>query len=167
MRKTLFLFTAMAMANHAFADGVSDGLGMAGDTFYSYTPYIQTLGFVLTCIIGIVGAFAIYYAIVNDERNVKKRILAWGGSCIAMLCMTIALPKLFNYQETGLLADGSGAMAGSTGQFAGGDRWGRIDVSIPGLDDPVWMPDNRFSPIGSFYPINRLGWGTAVVVTPN
>ena len=104
MRKTLFLFTAMAMANHAFADGVSDGLGMAGDTFYSYTPYIQTLGFVLTCIIGIVGAFAIYYA---------------------------------------------------------------IDVSIPGLDDPVWMPDNRFSPIGSFYPINRPGWGTAVVVTPN
>ena len=85
MRKTLFLFTSMTMANHAFADGVSDGLGMAGDTFYSYTPYIQTLGFVLTCIIGIIGAFAIYYAIVNDDRNVKKRILAWGGSCIAKI----------------------------------------------------------------------------------
>ena len=38
MRKTLLLFAAMAMANHAFADGITDGLGMAGDTFYSYTP---------------------------------------------------------------------------------------------------------------------------------
>ena len=62
MRKTLLLFAAMAMANHAFADGITDGLGMAGDTFYSYTPYVQTLGFVLACIIGIAGAFAIYYA---------------------------------------------------------------------------------------------------------
>ena len=85
----------MAMANHAFADSITDGLGMAGDTFYSYTPYVQTLGFVLACIIGIAGAFAIYYAIANNDRNVKKRILAWGGSCIAMLCMTIALPKFF------------------------------------------------------------------------
>ena len=113
----------MAMANHAFADGITDGLDMAGDTFYSYTPYVQTLGFVLACIIGIAGAFAIYYAIANNDHNVKKRILTWGGSCIAMLCMTIALPKFFNYQETGLLADGSGATAGSNGQFAGGDRW--------------------------------------------
>ena len=67
----------MAMANHAFADSITDGLGMAGDTFYSYTPYVQTLGFVLACIIGIAGAFAIYYAIANNDRNVKKRILAW------------------------------------------------------------------------------------------
>ena len=167
MRKTLLLFAAMAMANHAFADGITDGLGMAGDTFYSYTPYVQTLGFVLACIIGIAGAFAIYYAIANDDRNVKKRILIWGGSCIAMLCMTIALPKFFDYQEMGLLADGSGAMGGSNGQFVGGDRWGRIDTSIPSLDDPIWVNDSRFDGILDFTPTKRPGWGTAVIVTPN
>ncbi len=157
----------MAMANHAFADGITDGLGMAGDTFYSYTPYVQTLGFVMACIIGIAGAFAIYYAIANDDRNVKKRILIWGGSCIAMLCMTIALPKFFDYQEMGLLADGSGAMGGSNGQFVGGDRWGRIDTSIPSLDDPIWVNDSRFDGILDFTPTKRPGWGTAVIVTPN
>ena len=64
-------------------------------------------------------------------------------------------------------ADGSGAMGGSNGQFVGGDRWGRIDTSIPSLDDPIWVNDSRFDGILDFTPTKRPGWGTAVIVTPN
>lgn len=93
MRKTLTVIGASLFASHAFADSITDGIGTAGDAIYSYTPYVQALGYVLASIIGIVAAFVIYYAIANNDRNVKKRILTWGGGCVAMLCMTIALPS--------------------------------------------------------------------------
>lgn len=98
-------------------------------------------------IIGIVAAFVIYYAIANNDRNVKKRILTWGGGCVAMLCMTIALPKFFDYQESGLLAGNTNSSGGSSGDFAGGDRWGKIDITIPDINNPIWRPDHRFDPI--------------------
>ena len=148
MKKTFLLFGASLLANHAFADSITDGIGIAGDAIYSYTPYVQALGYVLTCIIGIVAAFVIYYAIVNNDRNVKKRILTWGGSCVAMLCMSIALPKFFTYQESGLMANNGTSTPGiGSGSFIGGDKWGKIDVTIPDLNNPVWRPDHRFDPI--------------------
>ena len=98
-------------------------------------------------IIGIVAAFVIYYAIANNDRNVKKRILTWGGGCVAMLCMTIALPKFFDYQESGLLAGNTNSSGSSSGDFAGGDRWGKIDITIPDINNPIWRPDHRFDPI--------------------
>ena len=78
MRKTLTVIGASLFASHAFADSITDGIGTAGDAIYSYTPYVQALGYVLASIIGIVAAFVIYYAIANNDRNVKKRILTWG-----------------------------------------------------------------------------------------
>ncbi len=147
MRKTLALFVTSLLANQAFADGITDGIGTAGDAIYSYTPYVQALGYVLTSIIGIVAAFVVYYAIANNDRNVKKRILTWGCGCVAMLCMTIALPKFFDYQESGLLAGNTNSTNGSSGNFTGGDRWGKINPTIPDLNDPIWQHDNRFGPI--------------------
>lgn len=147
MRKTLALFAAILLANQAFADGITDGIGTAGDAIYCYTPYVQALGYVLASIIGIVAAFVVYYAIANNDRNVKKRILTWGGGCVAMLCMTIALPKFFDYQESGLLAGNTNSTNDSSGNFAGGDRWGKINPTIPDLNDPIWQHDNRFGPI--------------------
>ena len=105
------------------------------------------MGYVLASIIGIVAAFVIYYAIANNDRNVKKRILTWGGGCVAMLCMTIALPKFFDYQESGLLAGNTNSSGSSSGDFAGGDRWGKIDITIPDINNPIWRPDHRFDPI--------------------
>jgi len=61
-----------------------------------------------------------------------------------MVCMTIALPQFFNYQESGLLADNSGSGTTGTGSMAGGDRWGTIDPTIPNLRDPIWSLDDRF-----------------------
>lgn len=90
MKKSLALFGALLLTGHAFADSITDGIGTAGDAIYSYTPYVQALGYVLAGIIGIIASFVIYYVIANNERDVKKRILTWGGACVTMLSMTIA-----------------------------------------------------------------------------
>ena len=118
--KKIFSFIAMAsLWSPIYADAITDGISNAGDAAYSYTPYVQAIAFVLACIMGIVGAFVIYYAIANNAPDVKKRILTWGGSCMTMLCMAIALPRFFGYQDgfgSGALAD-AGTM-GYRGQVA-------------------------------------------------
>ena len=148
MKKTLFLICAVLMAQTAFADSITDGIGTAGDAIYGYTPYVQYLGFIIAGIIGIFGAYSVYYAIANEAHDIKKRILRWGGGCVMMLCMSIALPHFFAYQESGLLASnggGSGFEGYRTGfKFAGGDRYGSIINEIPQPDDPRWTPDPRF-----------------------
>ena len=142
--KKIFLFSiAASVANRALADSLTDGIGTAGDAIYSYTPYVQALGYILACLIGIIGAFAVYYAYINEAHDIKKRLLRWGGGCVAMLSMTIALPNFFDYQESGLIA-GNSSSSGSAGQFAGGDRWGVLDPSIPDMSDPRWQLDDRF-----------------------
>ena len=144
MKKSLALFGALLLTGHAFADSITNGIGTAGDAIYSYTPYVQALGYVLAGIIGIIASFVIYYAIANNERDVKKRILTWGGACVTMLSMTIALPNFFDYQKSGLLAGNGSSSGGSNGEFAGGDKWGKIDPTIPDLNYPFWKPDNKF-----------------------
>lgn len=144
MKRALSIIGVLSLSSHVFADSLTDGLSIAGDNIYSYTPYVQTLGFVLASVIGIVGAFAVYYAIINDDVNVKKRILTWGGSCVTMLCMTIALPRFFNYQESGIGTGNSGSIGDFTGHFVGGDRWGKINTTIPDLNDPAWKLDERY-----------------------
>ena len=143
--KKLFFFVALAfMGCPIYADSLSEGISNAGDAAYSYTPYVQAIGFVLACVIGIVGAFVIYYAIVNNDPNVKKRMLTWGGSCMAMLCMTLAMPRFFDYQEglgSSALADNSIGTGRDFGRFTGGDIYGRLIIDIPDLSDPRWRPD--------------------------
>ena len=144
--KKIFSFIAMAsLWSPIYADAITDGISNAGDAAYSYTPYVQAIAFVIACVMGIVGAFVIYYAIANDAPDVKKRILTWGGSCMTMLCMAIALPWFFGYQEglgSGALAD-AGIGSGS-GRFTGGDDYGRLIIDIPDLGDPRWRPDPNF-----------------------
>ena len=143
MKKIFFLSIAACFADRALADSLTDGIDTAGDAIYSYTPYVQALGYILACLIGIIGAFAVYYAYINEAHNIKKRLLRWGGGCVAMLCMTIALPSFFDYQESGLLADGS-TSGTSSGNYAGGDNWGIINSNIPGMNSGLWSPDERF-----------------------
>lgn len=154
-QKVIMVMTAMMLsASPIYADSITDGIGSAGDAVYSYTPIIQALGYALAAIVGLVGAFAVYYAIQNNERDIQKRILRWGGGTIAMVCMTIALPQFFSYQESGLMAGNSGSSTTiGTGSMAGGDRWGQINTTIPGLSNPIWIPDDRY--IGTITPIRR------------
>ena len=144
--KKIFSFIVMAsLWSPIYADAITDGISNAGDAAYSYMPYVQAIAFVLACVMGIVGAFVIYYAIANNAPDVKKRILTWGGSCMTMLCMAIALPGFFGYQEglgSGVLAD-AGTIPGF-GNYTGGDNYGRIITEIPDPDDSRWRPDPNF-----------------------
>lgn len=143
MKKTLTLIMSAFLALPIYADAITDGISDAGDAVYGYTPYVQALGYVLACIVGIVGAFVIYHAIASNAPDVRRRILIWGGGCVTMLCMTIALPKFFDYQEGmggSTLADG-GSGTGGHGRYVGGDDYGRLRTDIPDLSDPRWRPD--------------------------
>ena len=83
-KKVFMVMTAMMLsASPIYADSITDGIGSAGDAVYSYTPVIQSLGYALAAIIGLVGAFVVYHAIQNNERDIQKRILRWGGGTIA------------------------------------------------------------------------------------
>lgn len=143
MRKLLIVASAF-VAVPSFADNVTDAIAISGDHVYSYTPYVQTLGYVLAALIGLVGAFSVYLAYINDSPDVRKRMLTWGCGSLAMLCMTIALPSFFDYQESGLGGSGTTGGSGGTGSYTGGDRYGQIDTSIPDLGDGRWIPDDRF-----------------------
>lgn len=146
MKKTFLLLTASFMASHAFADNITTQLGKFGDGIYSYTPYVQGLGYVLAGIIGIIGAFSVYMSYINEARDMTKRVLRWGGACLALLTMSTALPQFFGYESSGLIADGgsSSQLPLPGGGYAGGDTWGTIDPSIPGMDSGKWSDDERF-----------------------
>jgi hypothetical protein len=145
MKKIFTLAASALMASPIYADAITDGISTAGDAVYGYTSFVQALGYVLACVIGIVGAFVIYHAIVNNEPNIRKRILMWGGGCVTMLCMSIALPQFFDYQEglggSTLADNGIGNGSGGFGRFVGGDDYGRLIIDIPDLGDPRWRPD--------------------------
>ena len=59
MKKIYILTAAILLSIPSFADGVTNGFSEAGDYVYSYTPYVQILGYVLSVIIGIVGAVSV------------------------------------------------------------------------------------------------------------
>jgi len=148
MKKTISLISSAFLASPIYADAITEGISDAGDAVYGYTPYIQAFGYVLACVVGIVGAFVIYHAIINNEPDIRKRLLMWGGGCVTMLCMTIALPHFFSFEEgfgSGTLADGgTGHGSGGFGRFVGGDDYGRLIVDIPDLSDPHWFPDPTY-----------------------
>ena len=148
MKKIFLLITIAFCGLPTFADDITDGISIAGDHVYAYTPYVQTLGYVLAAIIGIAGAFSVYLAYINNAPNIRKRMITWGCSSMAMLCMTIALPQFFAYQESGLQATTFGSTTGKgSGSQAGGDTYSTIDTSIPGLDDSRWSPDDRYTTV--------------------
>lgn len=146
----------------AFADGITNGLGIAGDSIYKYTPAVQSLGYVIACLIGIVGAFSIYYAIQNNDPRTRKKILTYAGSCFTMVAMSISLPKFFAYQESGLIAGNQGnGGTGGTGNQVGGDNYDDIITEIPPLTHPSWRPDPQ-------YPIIKPGgnMGDITIINP-
>jgi hypothetical protein len=63
---------------------------------------------------------------------------------MAMLCMTLAMPRFFDYQEglgSNALADNSIGTGRDFCRFTGGDIYGRLIIDIPDLSDPRWRPD--------------------------
>ena len=149
MKKIYTFLLFIGVSSVTFADNITDGIAISGDHVYSYTPYVQGVGYVLAAIIGLVGAFAVYTAYIRQSPDVGKRALSWGMGSLAMLCMTIALPQFFNYEESGFGGNGTTlAMNGSTsGSMTGGDKYGNIDTSIPNLSDKRWIVDADYVPV--------------------
>lgn len=164
MKKIFVLMGLVLSTRPIFADSITDAMSMAGDEVYSYTPVVQVLCLIIVCIIGIVGAFSIYSSIANHEPGIQKKILRWGTGSLAMVCMTLALPKFFNYQEgaggaggstDGGLTDLSGWHRGNGGTTIPG---GTIITVIPDLSDSRWTLDPTY-----FRPI---GGGTTPIINP-
>ena len=75
MKKIFMLMSSVFLASPIYADAITDGISTAGDAVFSYTSYVQAFGYVLSCIIGIVGAFVIYYAIANNGVMVRPKFV--------------------------------------------------------------------------------------------
>jgi len=141
--------TILALSAYIFvtmpirADSISNGMSDAGNAIYGYLPLVQALGYAITCIVGLIGAFVIYQKFHSSAPDIQKHILYWGGSAITMLCMTIALPQFFGYNGSDGASGGYTGTGGGTGQ-TGGDNYGTIVTDIPGLTDSRWVADGNY-----------------------
>jgi hypothetical protein len=146
MKKIFISIVSASLVSPMYADAITDGISSAGDAVYGYTTYVQAIGFVIAAVVGMIGAYSIYFAMMNNAPDIRKRILTWGGGCVTMLCMSIALPKFFDYQEGLSSGSGnSGGLADMSGKFIGGDKYGQLIAEIPDLSDPRWKIDPTYT----------------------
>lgn len=107
----------------------------------AYLPYIRMLIFIIAVLVGIGGGIMVtYMKMINQEANVKPRIIATAASCVTLIFMAITLPQFFGYE-----ADGS-ASRRLTGNFQYGgasiyDEFSGdyIKTEIPGLESDKWI----------------------------
>lgn len=142
MKRTIYILVAFTFTLPTKADSIIDGISIAGDSIYGYTSYVQILGLIISVIVGLIGAFSIFYAIQKDDPNVKKKLIIWGASTVGCLTMTLSIPNFFGYQESGLTSE-VGSHFGD-GTHAGGDTYGTIITRIPPLSDPSWYPNGIY-----------------------
>lgn len=120
----------------------------------AYLPYIRMLVYIIAVMIGIGGGVMVtYMRMVNQEANVKPRIVATAASCVMLISMAIALPQFFGYEADGssgqLLASLPQTGLGDLGNTAGygGVDGDYIKTDIPDLDDPRWQDDPDYKTI--------------------
>lgn len=85
------------MACSAFAagnPGVS-GIGQAATTISEYKDPVQKLIYAIAAVIGIVGAFNVYFKMQNGDQDVKKTIMMTLGGCVALVCLAQCIPLFF------------------------------------------------------------------------
>ena len=137
----LALSAFISMTMPIRADSITDGIADAGNAIHGYLPLAQAFGYAVTCIFGLFGALVIFHKIQSSAPDIRKHILAWCGSAVTMLCLTIALPQFFDYHESGGYGVGGGYGDGS---MSGGDSYGTIMTDIPGITSSKWAPDIRY-----------------------
>ncbi len=67
----------------------------AAEDIQKYQKPVQELMYAIAAVIGIVGAFSVYFKMQNGDQDVKKTIMMTIGGCIAMVAMATALPAFF------------------------------------------------------------------------
>jgi len=91
----LFAFGFVCTLAKAQTDAGSGAISTAAQTIRKYQQPVQNLMYAIAAVIGIVGAFSVYFKMQNGDQDVKKTIMMTVGGCIAMVALATALPAFF------------------------------------------------------------------------
>ncbi len=93
-----FGLVATTMLAQSSTGDYSTGLKAMDDVtsnIVKYVPYVRKLIFGIAGVVGVAGLISTYWAMQNDEQDVKKRLMMTIGSCVFLIATGIALPKFF------------------------------------------------------------------------
>ena len=91
----LIAFGFVCTIANAQTDAGSGAISTAAQTIRRYQQPVQNLMYAIAAVIGIVGAFSVYFKMQNGDQDVKKTIMMTVGGCIAMVALATALPAFF------------------------------------------------------------------------
>ena len=60
-----------------------------------YQESVQKLVYAIAAVVGIVGAFSVYFKMQNGDQDVKKAVMMTVGGCIALIALATAIPTFF------------------------------------------------------------------------
>ena len=96
--RSLLVAVGFLMACSAFAAGNNagvSGISQAATTISEYRDPVQKLIYAIAAVIGIVGAFNVYFKMQNGDQDVKKTIMMTLGGCVALFCLAQCIPLFF------------------------------------------------------------------------
>lgn len=91
----LIAFGFVCTIAKAQTDAGSGAISTAAQTISRYQEPVQKLMYAIAAVIGIIGAFSVYFKMQNGDTDVKKTIMMTVGGCIAMVALATALPAFF------------------------------------------------------------------------
>lgn len=106
-QKLKFLFTrqflklcivtcSLILSFNSYAQNAgAGGIATATTTIQSYEEPVKQLLYAIACVVGLVGAFNIYFKMQNGDQDVKKSIMMTIGGCVALVCLAQAIPLFF------------------------------------------------------------------------
>lgn len=140
MKKIFLSLTMVFVATNTFAAPL-EPLNDVTRNIATYLPYVRMLIFIVAVLIGIGGGVSVtFIKMMNQDANVKPRIIATAASCVTLISMAIALPQFFGYE-----ADGSASQRIAANYQSGGISYydefsgDYIKTEIPGLDSNKWI----------------------------
>ncbi len=82
------------------ADAQNYGVGQAAISdaaqgIAKYQDSVQKLVYAIAAVVGIVGAFSVYFKMQNGDQDVKKSVMMTVGGCIALIALASAIPAFF------------------------------------------------------------------------
>ena len=88
----LIVFGFVSTIANAQATGA---IHTAAEDIQKYQKPVQELMYAIAAVIGIVGAFSVYFKMQNGDQDVKKTVMMTIGGCVAFIAMSEALPMFF------------------------------------------------------------------------
>lgn len=86
---------SLVLSFNSYAEAGAGALTNATTTISSYEEPVRQLLYAIACVVGLVGAFNIYFKMQNGDQDVKKSIMMTIGGCVALVCLAQAIPLFF------------------------------------------------------------------------